>query len=447
MMVKTLQEFGHDADGKTTLVDGFAAAQSGDFDLIFLDVSMPDGNGLNWLPKFLRVASAPEIIIMTGAGDPAGARTAIERGAWSYLEKPHIIRNLPPTLAAAIRYRQEKASARKTPIALKREQLIGHSSAITESLDHVAAAAASDASVLITGETGTGKEIFARTIHNNSRRSNNNFVVVDCASLPETLIESTLFGHTKGAFTGAEKDREGLISLADGGTLFLDEVGELPLDMQKKFLRVLQELCFRPLGARTEQSSNFRLISATNRDLDQAVAAGTFRSDLLFRLKAFAIDLPPLRERTEDIRDLTHYFTNRFCERLGIAPKGITNEFTDHLSAYDWPGNIRELKQTLEQVIALQRHHPTLFARHLPSDIRVAKAQSEITEDHQIKPLSSETKIHCLQKWTDYRAQFEQQYIHDLFLECAGDIKKIQMISGLSRSRIYQLIQRHNIGK
>jgi len=196
----------------------------------------------------------------------------------------------------------------KVPLILQRDSIIGNSSLLTKCLDQVAQAAVSDASVLITGETGTGKELFARAIHENSKRRDQNFITVDCTAIPENLIESILFGYVKGAFTGADSNREGLIQLADGGTLFLDEVGELPVSMQKRFLRVLQEHSYRPVGSTHEEHSDFRIIAATNIDIDLSVEQGTFRNDLLHRLKAFSLSLPPLRERKGDIQPLSRYF-------------------------------------------------------------------------------------------------------------------------------------------
>lgn len=225
MLVEHLRCSGQRADGANTLKDGLRLARDRAYDVIFLDVQMPDGNGLEYLPQFRAVPSTPEVIIITGKGDPNGAQQAISSGAWSYIEKPHVVRDLLLHLTRALQYREEKKRIRTVPVALKRDMIIGGSRQIRTCLDQTAKAAGCDTSVLITGETGTGKEIFARAIHENSHRAAGGFVVVDCASLPENLLESTLFGHTRGAFTGADQAKEGLIHHADGGTLFLDEVG------------------------------------------------------------------------------------------------------------------------------------------------------------------------------------------------------------------------------
>lgn len=444
MLVDVLGRSGHSAMAAENLRSGIDLGRHNQLDIVLLDVELPDGNGLTWLPDFSTLPSQPEIIIMTGMGDPDGARTAIELGAWNYLEKPHIIRNLHLTITRALQYREEKQAVKERPIALQRKKIIGNSQTILESLNQLAAAASSGASALITGETGTGKEVFARTIHENSVRANENFVVVDCTSLPEHLIESILFGHKKGAFTGADQEREGLISIADKGTLFLDEIGELPLGLQKRFLRVLQEMTYRPVGGKHEKKSDFRLISATNQNLDVMVKQGLFRADLLFRLKAFPIEIPALRNRKEDIRDLCYHFISSFCERLHIKPKGISTEFIEHLTAHKWPGNIRELQQVLEQIVATFAEYPTLFAHHLPQHIRIANAQATISQSPS-QQVSTKGTESCPLNWKQFKLEGEREYITHLVTHCSGDIQKAIEISGLSRARLYQLIKRFDL--
>jgi two-component system NtrC family response regulator len=280
--------------------------------VIFLDVRLPDGNGLENLTTFREQPSTPEVIIMTGVGDPDGAELAVKGGAWDYIQKPFSKQEIVLLLHRALDYREK--SAQKIPVILKREHIIGSSSRLQAHLDLLAQAANTDTNVLISGESGTGKELFARAIHQNSVRAGKKFVVVDCTALPENLVESVLFGHKKGAFTGADRTENGLFKYADGGTLFLDEVGELPLSIQKKFLRVLQEHRFRLVGSQQEISSDFRVVAATNRDLEQMVETGDFRQDLLYRLRAFTIELSPLRERFSDTRELTIHHISRICE-------------------------------------------------------------------------------------------------------------------------------------
>ena len=313
--------------------------------------------------------------MITGLGDPDEAELAIKSGAWDYLEKPASFDAIKLPLLRALEYRAERKSGNPS-IVLKRNGIIGDSQKITSCLELLAQAAGSDANVLITGETGTGKELFAKVVHSNSPRAKRNFVVVDCTALPETLVESVLFGHARGAFTGAETSEEGLIKQADGGTLFLDEIGELPLLIQKRFLRVIQEHRFRPVGGRQEIASDFRLVAATNRNLEDMVREGRFREDLLFRLRTIVIESPPLREIPEDIKKLTVYYMNDLCERFGIVAKGASPEFWEIVTEYPWPGNVRELIQALEKALISAKDEPMLFPKHLPTYIRIQVARS-----------------------------------------------------------------------
>lgn len=455
MMCSTLatlvERKGHEATGRMTLSDGIKAAEDGDFDVVFLDVKMPDGNGLEKIPAIESCASVPEVIIITGFGDLDGAELAIKSGAWDYIEKGFSIKEITLSLERALQYRSEKqevAKAGKT-LPLKREQIIGNSVTLNSCLDMVAQSAESDANVFITGETGTGKELFARAVHENSLRRDENFVVVDCASLPETLVESLLFGHEKGAFTGADKAQIGLVKQADRGTLFLDEVGELPMSLQKSFLRVLQEHRFRPLGSNREVSSDFRLIAATNRDLDAMVKEGKFRSDLLFRLRAFIIELPPLRERREDIRALAHHHIDRFCDQYRLPSKGFSPEFIDMLTLYPWPGNVREFVNTLDRTLATARHEHTLYPKHLPSHIRVQVRRSEMENDAAAQNGEIAHAVKRLPKLNEYRdsvyAEAEKQYLHNLMDMTRGDIADACRISGLSQSRLYALLKKNDV--
>jgi len=245
-IANVVTRLGHHPVSTHLLREGLRKVQSEPFDIVFLDVQMPDGSGLEIMPKIKAARSSPEIIVITGLGDPDEAELAIKTGAWDYLEKPASFDAIKLPILRALEYRAERKSG-KPPVVLKRNAIIGDSEKITSCLELLAQAAGSDANVLITGETGTGKELFAKAVHYNSSRAKRNFVVVDCTSLPETLVESVLFGHERGAFTGADRSQEGLIKQADGGTLFLDEIGELPFLVQKRFLRVIQEHRFRPV--------------------------------------------------------------------------------------------------------------------------------------------------------------------------------------------------------
>ena len=370
MLAKMVQKLGHEVVYTPTLREGLEQAGGPGFDIVFLDIYLPDGNGLEALPELRSTPSSPEVIIITGSGDPDGAALAIKNGAWDYIQKPASFEGMTLPFIRALQYRDEK-KARKQIAVLKRGEIIGNSPAITHCLDQVAQVSASDINVLITGETGTGKELFARAIHQNSLRMNKNFVVVDCASIPENLVESTLFGYSKGAFTGADRPFDGLIKQADGGTLFLDEVGELPLTIQKVFLRVLQEHRFRPLRSETEIRSDFRLVAASNRDLDKLSEGEHFRKDLLFRLQSLAISLPPLKDRAQDLLELTMHHMTDLCRKYGTEIKGFSPDFFEALASYDWPGNVRELFHALEGAFAVARQDPILYPHHLPSELRI----------------------------------------------------------------------------
>ncbi len=450
MLSDMVKRLGHNASRAVNIREGLEKTLSGSFDIVFLDVNLPDGNGLDVLSEVREASSSPEIIIITGFGDSQGAELALRNGVWDYIEKPSSIKEMQLTLIRALQYREERAS-RKPTATLKLEGIIGKSPQIKACLNLVAQAAQSDANVLITGETGTGKELIASAIHYNSLRSDKNFVVVDCASLPQTLVESILFGYEKGVFTGADKTREGLIKQANGGTLFLDEIGELPLIVQKNFLRVLQEHRFRPLGSNKEIESDFRLISATNRDLQKMVVDKHFREDLLFRVKTFSVDIPPLRERPEDIKELVIYYIAKFCRRYRIAVKEFSPEFLDSLIAYSWPGNVRELINTVEKSISEAFNEPTLYAKHLPVEIRIGLKKMELrgsgthdTVKHDLSPLDA-----SLRTLGDYREKAiekaERVYLENLMKITSGNIKEACRISALSRPRLYALLKKYGI--
>ena len=442
-MVKRL---GYDAAYALTLKDGINKASTGTFDVVFLDVRMPDGSGLDALPEILTAPSAPEVIIMTGVGDPDGAELAIKAGAWDYIEKPFSTEKIKLLLIRTLEYRNAKKNV-MVPEALNLADIIGSGPQMRSCFDILAKAANSEANVLITGETGTGKELFAKAVHYNSPRANKSFVVVDCAALPETLVESTLFGHEKGAFTGADKFQEGLIKQADGGTLFLDEIGELSLSIQKSFLRVLQERRFRPVGGKNEVQSDFRLVAATNRDLNIMAGEGRFRKDMLYRLRSLTLELPPLKQRHEDIKEMVLHYTTKICEDLGLATKGFSPDFFYALYAYEWPGNVRELVNALEGVVSEARYEPTLFAKHLPEHIRVQVARSSVSKrasdnallEKSFKSSGSFPALRALMETT------ERQYLQDLLSLTRGNIKETCRISGLSRSRLYDRLKKYNI--
>lgn len=443
MIVTMVEEMGHQVVCAGLIRDALERLSTESFDIVFLDIHMPDGNGLDFLPKIRELPDAPEVIIITGLGDPDGAEIAIKKGAWDYIQKSSSIKEMMLPFIRALQYRGEKS--RKPSMALKFNGAAGTSHRTKACLDLLAEAANSEANVLITGETGTGKEVFAQAIHENSRRSNKNFVVVDCTSLPPTLVESVLFGYEKGAFTGADLPQDGLIRQAHGGTLFLDEIGELPQTIQKAFLRVLQEHRFRPVGGKREVESDFRLVAATHQNLDEMVEAGEFRMDLLFRLRTLSIELPPLRERKEDIRELAIFHMVRLCERYGIGTKGFSPEFFSVLESYDWPGNVRELVNAIERAIAVAPLEPTLFPRHLPTDIRAKIARQSVTKEPTLRVADPQDANGKLVSLDEYREATERTYLQSLMASVRGNVREACQVSGLSRSRLYALLKQYNI--
>ena len=448
-LTRMAEEEGHEAHSALTLKVGLEMIRSSSYDVLFLDVRLPDGSGIKAIPNVQAVAHPPEIIIVTGFGDKDGAKTALKSGVWDYIEKPARIDSLRLSLKRALQYRRQSIKLHD-PLAVERSGIIGSSSKLAMCLMLMAHAAQSDASVLICGETGTGKELFARAIHQNSVRSDKPFVVVDCASLTRNLTESILFGHTKGAFTGAHRASQGLIRKADGGTLFLDEVGELPLNIQKNFLRVLQEKRFLPVGAHEELSSNFRLVSATNSDLDIAVGGARFRQDLLYRLRSIMIELPPLRDRKKDIKEIVQNQVEAVRQRLRLPPKEISEEFFEALEDYNWPGNVRELINAVDHALAMEPTCPTLYPKHLPEHIRMHKiggkqhGPEDIFMDMASSGADPEGGLPPLKHFRKSAVEIiERRYISKLMSHCGSDIDKACKLSGLKRARLYQLIKKY----
>jgi len=448
LLLSTLAEDGHDVDCAYRLESGVHLVSQRSYDVVFLDVRLPDGNGLDELSRIRNAASRPEVIILTGAGMANGAELAIRSGAWDYIRKPSSISSMTLPLIRALQYREEKLK-KKPFAALKMQGIIGGSARMQVCQDLVSEGSSCDANVLITGETGTGKELFAKAIHENSQRATRSFVIVDCAALTQNLTESMLFGYEKGAFTGADCRRDGLIKQASGGTLFLDEIGELPLSIQKTFLRVLQEHRFRPLGAVKEVDSDFRLIAATNRNLDDMTEAGQFRKDLLFRIRSITLEVPPLRHHLDDLVEIAIYHTARICKRSHMEPKKLSQDFVEALLSYHWPGNVRELVNAMERAIAAALSAPTLFAKHLPSAIRVRLAQLKESE-----ALSNENNPDVvvpaeLPRLKDLReeiyAKVEKKYLQQLVISSRCNIEEACRIAGVRRTRLYEILTKHGM--
>lgn len=436
-----VETMGHEVSFATTLEEGLKLGLGNPNDLILLDLDFPEGNGLKILPDLINAPSSPEVIIVTGTGSVGGAEIAFKFGAWDYVRKPFDFHEISLPITRALQYRHEKETEKK-PVPLKREGIIGNSPAINHCFEAVAKASVTDANVLITGETGTGKELFAKAIHENSRRSSNRFVPVDCGALPETLVESTLFGHEKAAFTGAEKKRAGLFRQAEGGTIYLDEIGDLPLNIQKSLLRSLQERCIRPLGSDQEISVNFRLVAATNRNLEERVKEGLFREDLLFRLQTVKIDLPPLRDRGHDLEKIVLEKIEYLSKQIGNGIKGVSPEFLEILFSHSWPGNIRELINTLEYALALAGTDMVLYPKHLPPEFRAAMLN--IDDNKKVASLNTDGKILT---WNEYRTKTELEYLQYILKEAKGNRKEATRLSGISQSRLFEMLKKHNLSK
>jgi two-component system NtrC family response regulator len=449
LILLLLSAMGQDAEEAGDLATGLALAQAKAYDLVLLDVRLPDGNGIEALPRFRSSKGAPDIIIITGLGDPNGAELAIRNGAWDYIEKPCSAQDMRLPIVRVLQHRQVKqmVSSRST---LKRADIVGSSAAMNACLELVSQAAACTANVLLVGETGTGKELFARAIHDNSERARGSLVTVDCAALPESLVESCLFGYEKGSYTGAEKSQEGLIRLADGGTLFLDEVGELPPSMQKAFLRVLQERRFRPIGSKTELTSDFRLIAATNRDLPEMVRQGTFRNDLLYRLESMTIQVPPLRDRLEDIPELVAHHLPRLTSAHKTELKDFSPAFLEMLTQYEWPGNVRELINALEKALLASGPELALEPQHLPLDIRAQAARSRVrsrpTNGEATAESAAEPGELSLKEYRELAAaEAEKTYLQRVMESTGGDFQAACRRAGLSRTQLYALLRKHNL--
>jgi len=474
---------GHESHCAYTLHQGIKTAVSHECEVVILDVVLPDGNGLENISTFMELPGSPEVIIITGFAENDSAQLALECGVFDYLQKPFSHNDVRLACARALEFRNTRMR-RSEPCFVRREEIVGSSPSLRSCLEAMANAAASSQNVLITGETGTGKELFARALHDNSPRRDNNFVVVDCAAIKSSLMDSTLFGHEKGAFTGADTSREGLVAQADKGTLFLDEIGELTLEEQKKFLRLLESRAFHPLGSKKKIDCDFRLVCATNRDLEQMVADGGFRSDLLYRVRGRHIHLPPLRERPVDVEALVRHYVDKICRRMEIAPKQIYPEFTGVLAGYDWPGNVRELAHTIDDCISGYPADAFLQPRHLPTRIRLAVKDLEENGDGPARAVKNGFRVHdgnapdsepadeiwhpvCfgqdeppsmdaaspnidpLPDWKTFRRQaldvLEKDYCRNLYERTGGCVKEMAEISGVTRARIYDLLKKHAI--
>ena len=373
LLARIIKSEGFDVLEAPDLKSGFRKLEQNDIDVVLCDVKLPDGNGVEFLQKIKTAFPSTEVILLTAFGKISDGVLAMRNGAFDYIVKGDDNDKIIPLLHKAIDKVQLEKKVRQLEKRISDkysfDTVIGKSKAIEKVIDLAKKVSKTDSSVLLTGETGTGKEVFAQAIHENSNYAGKSFVALNCSTFSKEILESELFGHKQGAFTGAVKDKKGFIEEANGGTLFLDEIGEMPLELQAKLLRVLETNEYIQVGDTTPKKSKFRLIAATNRNLKIESEENRFRSDLYFRLNVFEITIPPLRERPKDIVLLVHYFTEQFSAKTNQKKMGIDSEFIEKLEGYSFPGNIRELKNIIERSVILSGGD-TLTSDLLPYEIQ-----------------------------------------------------------------------------
>ncbi len=428
MLCSMFKEWGYnciEADDGDTAV---AVVERRDFDAVLMDVKMARMSGLEAFARISEMKPALPVIIMTAFSSVDDAVDLIKQGAHDYLTKPLDFDRLKLTLKRALdhhRVEERKREPRSEPGRLD-TPIIGTSSQMAELLEMISYVAPTEATVLITGESGTGKELVAETLHRNSDRKDKPFIKVNCAALAENLLESELFGHEKGAFTGADRRREGTFVQADGGTLFLDEIGETSTAMQVKLLRVLQEGELQRVGGEKTISVDVRIIAATNRDLEQEVSQGRFREDLYYRLNVVTLEVPPLRERLGDIELLAEHFITRFAEKNRRTVESVSKECKQHLSGYPWPGNVRELENAIERGVILMRGNH-LTEKSLP--LAVQKHFQNSAENDQTRPSTLQ--------------EAEKELIRQTLKETGGNKSEAARRLGITRKTLQNKLQKY----
>ena len=412
------------------------AAGAADWDVVVLDVGLPGTSGIDVLHRFREVGSLASVIMLTGDNSAQTATTCMRAGAFYYLTKPFRPFELSAMVESAARYaklRKQLADAGPGDDSVD-SLLVGTSAAMRKLRAAVARLATQDISVLIQGESGTGKELVARALHGRGPRRSKRYVPLNCGAIPESLIDSELFGHTKGSFTGATTDRAGVFVEADGGTLFLDEIADMPMGVQARLLRVLQEGEVRAVGASGVRSVDVRVIAASHVDLQHAVEHGRFRQDLYYRLNVVVLQVPPLRERLDDLPLLAAHFLRKHG---GATPPALSPDALETLAAYGWPGNVRELENALLHAIALH-HGDVITAESLP-----LRAQQRVTalpvikEDEELLPLT-EAKRRA-------SASYEKSYLVRVMEKAHGSVSEGARLAGLDRTNFRRLLQRHGL--
>jgi len=426
LLARILELEGFDVHQAADLKSGFRKAESVEPDVILCDVKLPDGSGVDFAAKVKKAFPALEIVLLTAYGNIPDGVQAIKNGAFDYITKGDDNAKILPLLYRAIERRKlnrtfDKASAVPLP-GLSLEGLTGNSPVFQEALKLARKVAPTNATVLLTGETGTGKEVFANAIHKAGLRSNQNFVAINCSTFGKDLLESELFGHRAGAFTGALKDQKGLFEEAHKGTIFLDEIGEMAVDLQAKLLRVLESGEFIKIGETKPTKVDVRIIAATNRNLEKEIASGTFREDLYYRISVFEIGLPSLKERYEDIASIIRYYIAYFNKQYGREVKAVDKEVLEKLEAYSWPGNIRELKNMIERALILSEKD-VLGISDFPSWIR--------------QHVSGETTMEL--------TQVEKVHIQKVLRFTNGNKTKTAELLGIGLTTLYRKISEYGL--
>ncbi|MBX3187930.1 MAG: sigma-54-dependent Fis family transcriptional regulator [Labilithrix sp.] len=407
-----------------------------DFDVVVTDINMKGMNGVELTERIAKNRHDVPVIVITAFGSLETATAVLRAGAYDFITKPFEIDQLVVAVERAIqnrrlreevkRLRAEVAGAKPSP------EFVGDSQAMKKVHETIARVAETDATVLITGESGTGKELVARDLHKRSKRKDGPFVAINCAAMPETLLESELFGHVRGAFTDAKTAKKGLFVEASGGTLFLDEIGEMPPGMQAKLLRALEERAVRPVGGTTETTFDARLVAATNRDLESLVEGGRFREDLYYRINVVHLALPPLRARGGDVLALAQEFINRHAAPMGKKVKGFSSAVGERLLAYAWPGNVRELQNCVERALALARFDE-LTVEDLPPKVRDYKASFVVVATEDPTDLVTMEEV-------------ERRYIQRV-MEAVGQNKtQAAKVLGFDRTTLYRKLERYKLG-
>ena len=437
-----LTRHGYQTETATTATLGLRAMKTNPAALVLLDLQLPDADGLETLERLKKDFGDSQVIILTAHDSLNNAIESIKRGAFHFISKPYAPEELLSLVEQALEKRsllqetqalREKAEQLEKRLELAETRLapVFKSKVMQEMEELIGAMAPSDANVLITGESGVGKEVVANVIHSKSRRAGKPLVKLNCAAFPQTMIESELFGYVKGAFTGAMNDFPGMIAEARGGTLFLDEISEMPADLQTRFLRVLQEREYRSLGSTRMLKADFRVITATNRPIAQALAENRLRSDLYYRINTFQIEVPPLRERKEDIPPLVNTFVQRFAKQLGKAEPTIAPEAFQKLLDYSWPGNVRELQNTIEYAVVLARND-IIGIKELPAEI-------------QLPPALQTSPAPVRRSGVASLDDMERETILQALTQTHGNKKKAAELLGIQRPTLYNKMKRYAI--